>query len=638
MIGRRQRSQRSRSKGKLDESSGDELADTAILYNVPQGFERLPSSHSLGIAVAEDISRPKSSKSTKTIGSDVDKPLPPVPREASHEQEKQHRQKRPALAKKATNLKAINTKAKECDKPMISPPMLQETSNRSIGCPDLSRPTTSHTSQSAFTPQTSTTDAESLSRKISTLMAQAAAQEEQTKLKTAAYAADAATAKASPLERSKNAFAKASRAIKERLSNGSIDRSAKPKRPLSNRHSSFQESSPVVPPTVWQYETLDGLSRERLDRRIAEGENLSNPKIRSLTGTGNIPRKPLPVYESMRSRSMRSGSVEDPFSDEKEGNRFLPREDYSGFNFNFNDDCHQEKTGHNPEVAVDAYQPMDESSKKSDVHCNDYHSTPRFSNLISGLTQHPDVMLFASRPEDDETLGDRPEDHSTPASKPDDHSTPRVRLESRITADVDNHNSKSPIRSPSVPEHDLTDVDDDVLTRIPSSKSHRTRLSDGSTLSVKRKEATEDLRGQSTPSAKRAKTNSTGSTEDVGLVNGIDDLDAGDERVPLSPRSGNSRSGDPAPETSIQKGLSIFDTGKGKVPERKDDDDLPENAWPRIRATKRSSTTRPSSLTLNSGRGSQIAPRSVIQTDEDRMDVDELQLDDIAYQISGRQR
>ena len=609
------RRQRSRSRARLDESSGDELADTAILYNVPHESARLPSSHSLGSVAPTDDARPRSSKSAKSVLDGTEKPLPPVPPGVPSDEHKRCQERRPALAKKTTNMKPINTQARSTTKPQISPPILRETTNASITVPNTSRPATSHTTQSPFAPQTSTADAADLSRKISNLMAQATAQEQQTKLRTDAYAAT--SIKASPLARSKNALAKATRAIRERLSNGNIDEPTKSKRPLANRHSSFQENGSLAPPpTAWQYENLNGMSREKLGRRIAEGENLSNPKIRSMTGDGNVPRKPLPVYESMRSRSMRSELAEDPFSDGQGRQPFLPREDYSGFNFDFSKHNNDEKPKDTTDAAADAHNQSHQSLETSSQHHNDSEPRPRFSHMISGLTQHPDVMSFSSPP-----LA---------------HSTPRVQVKPKYDDDVDGQGKPLPARSVSALDPTPESMSDDALMEDSSLTGHPARLSNGSSLSVKRKEATEDLRAQLAPMAKKAKTDSTGSIDDLGLVAGINDLDAGTKRVPLSPKSDNLRRSDPIRNMSKRKGMSIFDVGKGKAPEIKDEEELPQKPRTRSHKVKRSSTSRPGSSLFNRGRNSRTSVRQSTPAGEDSMDIDELQMDDESFQIRGK--
>ena len=613
--------QRSQSRGRLDESSGDELADTAILYNVPRELACFPSSHNVEVLAIEDTIRPKSSRSTKTIEDDTDKPLPPIPTKDPSEEQKQYQKPRPALTGKTTNMKVTNPKAKQGMIPQISPPVLQETTNSSITVPDLSRSTTSHNTQSTFTPQTSIAGAADLSRKISTLMEQAAAQEEQTHSKTDAYIA--ASIKASPLERGKHAFVKATRAIKERLNNGNTDRPPKPERPLAKRHSSFQDSGSLgPPPTVWQYEILNGLSRERLDRRIAEGENLSNPKIRSLTGDGSIARKPVPVYESMRSRSMRSSSADDPFSDGKEGSNTQPPQGYSGFNFDFNKHKQRDKRTSSAddtvEVAAEGHNRIDESPERSNQLSFAPLSTSRLSNIISGLAQHSETMYFSSSP-----LG---------------HSTPRTRFEPQINDDADSQTRRFLSRTPSLPASKSEDLDGDVLMRDWSPQSDPARFSNGSSLSVKRKEATKDLRAQSAPVAKKAKTDPDGTKEDLGLVARINNLDTKDERVPLSPTSVNTRAGYPPRNGSKRKGVRIFDVGKGKEKESKDNGGQTSKTHNGLQTTKRSSLTRPGNALFSRRRNSRTGMHQHTHSDEDSMDIDELQMHNAAYLVGNKKR
>ena len=609
------RKQRAQHRGRPDESSGDELADTAVLYNVPHDSARLPSSHSFGSGAAQGISRPKSSRSNMSIGDSTNKPLPPTPTASEHEDP--FPEARPVLAKKTTNMKVPSTKDKQNEKLRISPPVLQKTTNSAIIVPDSGRPETSHTTQSSFAPQTSISEATDLSHKISNLMAQAAAQEQQTSLKTNAYAA--ASLKDSPIERGRNAFAKATRAIKERLSNGSVDRSPKTRRPPNNRHSSFHGADALVPPaTIWQYEVLNGLSRERLDRRIAEGENLSNPKIKSLTGDGNIPRKPLPVYESMRTRSVRSTGTRDPSSDDKEGCIGLPREDYSGFDFAFGKQNRKSTVNYNTNTKTDTGLPME-----TDLQVEETMDTPGqnvlvseqqsgFSNVTSGLAQHPDTLYFSSPP-----LG---------------HSTPRIRLEPQSNV----NEGEQSRQLDSVRSSTYDDLEDDVSLDIQLPHRKEARLSDGSSLSIKRKEATGDLRAQLTPVTKKAKRESFNSEEDREMMTGVIEPKTSDERVPLSPNNGRMNGSDPAPKASKRKGMGLFDIGKGKAQESNDDDGVGHPTRTRLSGGKRSSFSRPNSSLFSRGRSSRAGISCLAQSDTDSMDIDELQIDDAAYQIGGK--
>ena len=253
------------------------------------------------------VLRPKSGKSNNATTDDIGKPLSPIPNKHHSPPQEQLMQMRPVLGAKPTNTTVSNkgrlTKAE------ISAPILQSTA--SMVTENLSRPVTSgSTAQSSPVPKTSMAQADELQRKITNLITQAAIQEEETKRKAELYAAQ--PAKLSPYQRSKNALVKATRAVKDRLSSHSNVTPLKTRlaSPSQVRLNNDNDATRF-------YQTEEDVSRGRLSRRIAEGQNLANPKIRALMGDGNIPRKPLPVYESMKSRSLHSGSDDDPFSDGK---------------------------------------------------------------------------------------------------------------------------------------------------------------------------------------------------------------------------------------------------------------------------------------------------------------------------------
>jgi len=449
-------------------------------------------------------------------------------------------------------------------------------------------------------------------------MTQAATQEEQTRVNVDAYATACAKLppfeKLSPLERGKNAFVKATRAIKGRLSNGSDENPQSSKSPFAQRHSSFHGLGPRGPPP--QYESQEELSRVRLDRGIADGDNLSNPKIKSLTNDGNIPRKPLPVYETMRSRSIRSLPAKDPFADDQHADSPRSPQDDSGFDFDFSKHKHKVKAPQTPSAAHDQ---SDGTSETMDQHLAVPQSISRFSNMVSGLAQHSDSIFLSSPPVD--------------------HSTPQIRLERQPDGSGDNQDRPLLTRSPSVMDFSFEDQSDNNSSEGVPCKGHQNRASDGSSLSIKRKGATEDLRSQLAPVAKKAKTDSTDSKEVLGIVAGISDLDTGDERAPLSPKSVNIIGAESHMKANKRRGrgMSIFDVGKGKEPESREDT---VSAKPRARlnVTKRTSVTRPSSMLFSRGRESRIGMRRLTQNDDDSMDIDELQLDDAAYQVGRKKR
>ena len=590
--------QRSRNRVQDDESSIDELAgnallNTGLLNTVPHDPIRLPSLHSIAAMSTTDILRPKSSRSTKTVPDDLDKPLPPIPKDPFAEQ-RLHWQTRPALAKRTTNMK-ISVPGKAVTKPQISSPILQEPELSPTG-PSPSRPATSNTTQTMSGAQTSTADAAQLSRKISNLMQQAAAQESQTRQKAAIYATE--SAKLSPLEKGKKAFAKARRAIKERLSNSSSSND----RPFDTRRlgSVGRSSSGGWEPPP-QYQSQEELTRGRLDRRIAEGENLSNPKIRKLTGNGNIPRKPLPVYESMRSRSQHSSS-DNPFADADDEEVHLSPEDYSGFDFDFSKRKHKGKV---VRASMPVMEQIEIPSEQPGQHLAVPKSTTRFSNMISGLAQHSDTDYFSSSP-----VG---------------YSTPRIRLEPQAPATGDKIAHGALQRSPSIIEFSFEGQSEDASSEAQSPK---TRASEGSA-SVKRKGAAEDLRSQVAPATKKLKTDSK---DEGGLAASISHLVTEDDLVPLSDESTDVAITKPSRNASKRKGMRIFDLGKGKLVEGAVEDEA-KRLWTRAIASKRVSVSRPTSVLFSRGRAGM---QRLEQTDGDDMNIDELQVEDAAFHVERR--
>jgi len=606
--------QRSRSKNRTDDSSGDELAETALLHNVPSPANqpvRLPSLHSLGAIATEDILRPQTSKSNKTDSGVLDKPLPPVPPKDPFAEQRRHWKNRPALGTKTTNITAPPSPGKRSLKSTISSPIHLDEPSGAVFL-SSSRPSTSQTAQIAFSAPTTTADAAELSNKISNLMQQAAAQEAQTRQKAANYEAE--SAKLSPLERSRNAIVKATRAIKDKLSSSSNSSSNDgpliPKRRMSTRPSRGDDSE--LPP---QYECPQHASQDerqgRLDRRVAEGRNLSNPKVQAMTGNGHIPRKPLPVYESMKSRSLRSKSAEDPFSDGTDPERCLSPQDYSGFDFDFSKHKHKGK--------MTATLPASNQSDGPGSRPRPTSAMPQtasgFSDMISGLAQHSDTMGFSSPPV------------AT--------STPETQLEPRASANANKPNRDTLVRRQSVLDFSFEAENDESS---PEKRTHRPTASDESTLSVKRKGATHDLRSSLGSATKKAKRASTTSQESVGLAVGISQLDTGDERAPLSPKSENMRARKSnTNESKVRRGLSIFDVVKGTGLEAKGDK-AGKKSQARPNVTKRSSFSRPSSTLFSRGRDSRAGMRRLHSIDGDDMDIDELQIDDVAYQVGGKKK
>ena len=515
-----------------------------------------------------------------------------------------HWKSRAPLTAKSANMKACKTEGKRLSRSKISGPIPLNPPSTTAAS-NSSRPTTSHTTASA--PLATAGDVDDLTKKITSLMQQAAAQEAQTRQREAIYASE--SAKLSPFIRGKSVFVKATRALKDRLSNssGSSERPQSSRRPASSHRTPSPESD--CPP---EYETPEQVRRTRLERRIAEGENLSNPKIRQLTGNGNIPRKPLPVYESMKSRSRRSESLDDPFSDGKELEGRPSPNDFSGFNFDFSN-CKNKGRSIPPlspgQTQAEAI--LQVPGKNLAVP----PINPRFSTMISGLAQHSDTEYFSSSP-----IG---------------YSTPRIQLEPQPNA-AENKSIKGALgRSPSI----LDFIFEAASDKMPSSPpSPRPRASDGSSLSVKRKSATDDLRSKVAPATKKVKRDSGASIESLGLSYGVSRLDGGDDRVPLSPRSANAQLSNPRhKQNKSRRGLSIFDVGRGKCPVPREEDDA--NVYRlRVNSSRKSSLPRPNSMPFARVLDSRPGLQRLSSLGGDDMDVDELQINDAAYQIGSKKK
>lgn len=582
------------SQSKMDDDSIDELAGTALLDHIvpepPQTSTqwRHPS--------AEDPLKAKPSESNKSQNDGYCKPLPPVP--DMHDDLDQYLQSsRPALASKTTNLRVAERGRGRGrpPKPKVSLPIPQASH-------PSSRPSTARSAQNAPSSQTSTAKAADLSHKISTLMQQAAAQEIETRKRAVAYAD--ASEKPSPLQRGKKAFVKATRALKERLSSNSS--SITKQRALVTQRSSPSSSNYENDPPP-NYESEDEDRRGRLDRRIAEGTNLSNPKIQSLMGDGNIPRKPLPVYESMTSRIRRSDDATDPFSDGNEAKGRQGPKYSSSFDFSF--DKRKNKTKHSQAEASSSNQIQSyDDPIPSSQHLMVPQNGATFSNKISGLAQHSDTTYFSSSPVA--------------------YSTPRVRLDPPPT--IEGRDSRSAlVRSPSILEFSFEGQSEDEHSTATSTDSRS--ATDGS-LSVKRKNANEDLRSQAVPAIKRAKLSSRVSNEEANITNGFRLLGTQDYQASFPPKGKGTRIGRPVRKESKGKGLSIFDVGKGKAAETRENI---ESKLPRLRPTLniRNSFARPGSGLF--GRDSRTGMRRLEPTNDDSMDVDELQIDEFADRIRG---
>ena len=592
----------SRRQVRLNSDSTDELATSALLDGPHPQLMR-PSTQDSGTETT--LGRSRSGRSaTETLG----KPLPPTPSREKTADSVRDKQAKAVLAPKTTNLKVLKKGRKQDSKLETSDTLLPRVSRNGI------RPTSSSTGEAhrntehltnpqITSPQTSIADAIALSEKISDLMQQDATKDskKRPKRKESVKTVLTTDSKPSPLERSRTAFVKATRAITGRLSS-SIERPKISKR----KGDTLLDSSDDLPHPQTGF--LPPISRGRLDRRIAEGENLSNPKVQVLLGGGHIPRKPLPVYESMKSLISQSSPMEDPFSDsmvtERATTPQTPVELDIGLDIDFS--RHKNKRVNRDEGFPFRGINHTTSAFNFEPSLSAAEAPTRFSSMTSGLAQHPDVELFSSSP-----VG---------------FSTPRIRLEPRPDADGKKRLTGVLVRAPSILDFSFEDdhTDDDE----PATPGGGSQVTDHEhSLSVKRKSAKEDLRAQISPLNKKPRRISDASTEGLLSIE-VGELDTQDHH-PLSEKDVNTRLHCINRGSRKAKGLSMFDTGKKEKA-------TAAAVAPRSRSAlgnRLASASRPTSILFS--RESRAHAQKLSTIEGDGMDIDELQMDDQAYHMGG---
>lgn len=535
--------------------------------------------------------RPRSSRATEKA---LDKPLPPIPSDEPGNQGQPKRSK-PALTIKTNNLRIPAKAEKPPLRSKISNPILQnseENDNNSA----LRLINGIQEGKSEKAPKTSTKDAELLNKKITTLMQQASAREAQRNPKTKKdHAAADFLSKPSSLQRGKNALSRATRAIAGRLNSGRRPMTPNVRRPgpIESSPNSFK---------AFEYQPEPRAHSATIERRIAEGENLSNTKIQSITGDASIPRKPLPVYESMKSQRSSADSLVNPFSDGNQTEGNISPEVHAELDFDFN-----KRKGKSKQLRRAPF-PFDDTAPAVTTEASTEGPRPfRFSNKISGLAQHPDVMAFSSSP-----IG---------------YSTPRTRLDPDPRFHEQKKMPSTLKRSPSILEFSFEESDDEEISAEP-----KTGDPSDPTMSVKRKSANNDLRSRLSPSAtKRLRRSSEVSRDDLALEDEFRQLDTHDLNALLD-HDKNASLERPKTADSKKKGLSIFETAKGKVP-LTSAAALAKRPRVRMAAAGRTSIPRPNSILFS--RESRAHFRLRDTTDGDTMEVDELQMYDGCFRVGG---
>jgi len=423
-------------------------------------------------------------------------------------------------------------------------------------------------------------DAADLSKKLSTLMRQAT-EKELPPLPNSKSSVSTRRSKHSRLQRGKDAFARAKQAIADRLSSSGEKRLGSRKRQAKHAPSSSPDE--IAGP---EFQTDAEIRRHRLGRRIAEGTNLSNSKVKSLTGDGNVRRKPLPVYESMKSLQHQPSSSDDPFSDEKS-----PNVDVSSPEFDFDFDV--EITGHRPTNPrrTSAFEPL-----LSNTQLEKPEPCYQFSEWDSGLRQHPDTAFFSSSPAG--------------------YSTPRYRLEPQFDIKGKKRLSTVLASSPSLLGFGLDGQRGDGASGVSELQELLKCDKARSTVSLKRKTAKLDLRINTSPASKKVKT------QDVPLAAELAKLHA-DNDGPLAMKDSNKRTSKSRIPGAKGKGLKIFDVGKGKAPMPRMMDAL--NKTRGSPSEWRSSIPGPIKRTVAHERRASTPVRNH-SIEDDSMSIDELQL------------
>ncbi|MCJ1361631.1 hypothetical protein MMC16_000731 [Acarospora aff. strigata] len=470
------------------------------------------------------------------------------------------------------------------------------------------RPQMARASEDAASSLNTTSDAAHLSRKISNLMYAANLETSERPARHEDDNTSRADSRTHRSRRGRNAFARAGKAIAQRFSNNTDKRSRKV----------LQESDVLCPsnidPLVRKDETTNDTEHNRLSRRIAEGTNLGNPKIRSLTGDGNVPRKPLPVYESMKRLSQSDKSAEHRFSGSHLSYTGSSRHGSSNFDIDFN--SRKSRPTSMQETLILHGLREDPRPPVPDLSPVEAEQPPRFSETISGLAQHPNVDFFSSSPEGS--------------------STPRVRLERTYTPDGKKRLTALHSSAPSLLDFSFEDKNvgssGDELA-IPAD----TKLAKSQ--SVKRKTAKEDLRTVAARPSKKSKKTTITSPEEMVLASGIDKLDTHDPGA-LRSKDSNKKVSGVRREGSKGKGLGIFDTSK-----MKDSQSPPSAAAKKLRrrpSRRPSIPKRVSKISARDRRASGVlTPTSKNKEeggDRDGTDVDDLQLDLSEYKVGTKDR
>lgn len=449
-------------------------------------------------------------------------------------------------------------------RPIISSPMAQEASSFQTGMlhdDGEARP------KDIATTHFTAADAEAITRKIQMLNNQQGVEKANVEKPL----------RLSPLQRGKAVLARATRAIGVRMNSNQTNGTSK--QAVPNVEEGTPPSSSSFNGVTPESNTNEG-SPTRIDLRIAEGVNLGRKKVQAVMGDGYIKRKPVPGTEKKRAPT--PVPEEDPDADRKMAMMMaIGTPGFSGFDFDFPPSGAQRNSAHlssqrNSRVSRNSFaggsqsefdarfaptnsrSSLEEPAEREAFSSSSVEpSTPLvgssgstgFSDSISGLAQHPDVMTFATAPTD--------------------VSTPRVRSE---RAHIPNNQKRS--RAVLMRDNSIFNVgfgnggEDYAPFDAPRSGPSPLRTS-----SIKRKSALFELPSNRS-TLKKTKRDSIMSEdlteEEAALITGIGQLHT-EDRQALLPKDENMdikpRDNDGFyPIGTPNRGLAMSDTSKGKEP------------------------------------------------------------------------
>ena len=302
----------------------------------------------------------------------------------------------------------------------------------------------------------------------------------------------------------------------------------------------------------------------------------------------------LPVYESMRTRKETSEDPggRSPFSDNMELDEAWSSQHWSGFEFDFSN----RRVNHSSIQSTASVSPFSARTSEQEQLLNRSRNSFRFTNKLSGLAQHPDAEAFSSSP-----VG---------------FSTPHVRLARMSDPDGKKRLSAVVVKEPSVLdfsfEDDSADDEVDPLMQEAAGKDLHS--------SMKRKSATEDLRSQA---HKRPKTKVVASMGNRSLAENFDESEVGEQQM----MQGIERSPDASPVKADpkEKVFGIHNIGKDKQSLSEVERIPRSTSIGRHGHRHSSSLTRPTSVLFS--RESRARVPLLKSFDEDKMEIDELQVD-----------